>query len=242
MVIAVPSFEPFQLIDQLIDETNQLRFDSYSNQSYREIRTEANTKDSMLPLPKPNKEEKIGLYNVLQNRTATRDYNGAAIALEDLGTILSASKQEDEMNWFRNINEGIDITLSVMAWRVQGLDCPCFYDYCAANHSLYPTGTIPEQNNAENWFLQREFMYAPVIVIVNGTMSCSLEQYGSHGYRHLLVRGGAAAHNAWLAALTLGLSGTIFAGALPRPLKENTPIDGIRRSQLCAFSFGKPIT
>ncbi|KAA6443868.1 nitroreductase family protein [Bacillus atrophaeus] len=238
--MAVASFEPFQLIDQLIEETKDFHFDSGTLQQLQEIEHHKNDSRSvLLPDQRIEGEE---LFQVFKERTATRFYDRAPVDFSDVGTILSAAKEEDARHWQRQISKGIDITLSVIAWRIENLQCPYFYDYCPETHSLVPAGEIPEQAEAENWFLQKEFMFAPAIIIVHGTMNKAVQHYGGHGYRHLMVRGGAAAHNAWLSALTLGLTGTVFAGALPRPLRVCTHIDGRHRTQLCAFSFGKPIT
>lgn len=239
--MTMASFEPFQLIDKLIEETKTFHFDCEIDRAVEGQQQEnLNTRESCL-LPEKQFEGKE-LFHILKERTATRFYDQHAIDLSDLGTILATVKEEDNRNWARQIGQGIDITVSVITWRVQNLRCPFFYDYCAETHSLKPMGEIPEQEKADDWFLQKEFVYAPAIIIINGTMNQAVKQYGGHGYRHLMVRGGAAAQNAWLSALTLGLQGTIFAGALPRPLREYTPIDGRYRTQLCAFSFGKPLS
>jgi nitroreductase len=56
----------------------------------------------------------------------------------------------------------------------------------------------------------------------------------------LLARAGAAAHAAWLAALGMGLDGTVFAGLLPAAVRELAGTDGYTSAPLFAFSLGWP--
>jgi hypothetical protein len=86
---------------------------------------------------------------------------------------------------------------------------------------------------------QRELLSAPAILIMLGQLAASVAHRGTHGYRLLLLRAGAAAHSAWLAALSLGLSGCLFTGLIPSALRRHAGIDGYIHTPLLALAVGK---
>jgi hypothetical protein len=98
---------------------------------------------------------------------------------------------------------------------------------------------LPTGVGAEDLVLQKEFAAAPVLCTVTGNLAAAQARHGGYGHRQLLVRAGAAAHAAWLAALRLDLVGTVFAGLLPQVLRDRAGADGYRRAPLFAFAAGR---
>jgi Nitroreductase family len=90
--------------------------------------------------------------------------------------------------------------------------------------------------------IQEEFMGAAALVIVLANLAGAVSAGRTHGYRQLLVRAGAAAHRAWLASLSLGLVGSVFAGLLPKALKNLAGTDGYSCAPLFAYAVGTPFS
>ncbi|WP_181435061.1 nitroreductase family protein [Curtobacterium sp. MCBD17_019] len=88
--------------------------------------------------------------------------------------------------------------------------------------------------------LQPEFADAAAILLAVGDLEGMSRRFGAHGHRMLLSRGGAACEAAWLAAVSAGLTGSIFAGFLPSALRATAGIDGNRELQLLALAIGAP--
>jgi nitroreductase len=100
---------------------------------------------------------------------------------------------------------------------------------------------LPEVAQVEEMVLQPEFALAPMLFLTVGSLERALEWAGDHGHRVMLERSGAASEAAWLAAVDLGLGGSIFAGFLPSALRQLAGIDGFRQTQLLALAIGEPL-
>lgn len=88
--------------------------------------------------------------------------------------------------------------------------------------------------------LQLEFAEAPALVVVHGDLAATLERHGAGGHRLLLARGAALAHSTWLAALSLGAVGSVFAGVLGAAGRTHLGLDGSGRAQLIGLALGSP--
>ncbi len=86
----------------------------------------------------------------------------------------------------------------------------------------------------------RYFEDRPVAGADLAVLEAACARHGHHGRRLLLVRAGAAARAVWLTAIGGDLYGSVFAGALPGPLRELAGVDGARRLQLFACAVGHP--
>lgn len=227
----MPAYEQFQYIQEMIDENQYLTVKDYSLHSSLEEKK----------IPEPNVHEGKLLQAILDERTATRYYSTEPVVDDDLKTILATMKKLDIKNWTAANKLNISINFSIIVRNVTNLQCPAIYDYVPQSNDFQLIYEIPENEDKNSWFLQKEFTASPAVVIVHGKMENALHHFKEHGYRHLMTRGGAAVHNAWLSSLTLGYAGSIFAGTLPKPLKKFTSIDGEKQVQLCAFSLGKNV-
>ena len=190
-------------------------------------------------LPAPS-APRSALGDVLPGRTAVRDYDRTPLAAADLSAVFAAADRMDARGWPGERAAGVDLELYCAAWRVTGVDTG-LYRYRPGRSELCRVADLPDGREAEELVMQREFAEAPALLVITGNLAAAVARHGSHGHRLLLTRAGAAGHAAWLAALRLGLVGTVFAGLLPSALRERAGADGYHRAALFAFAAGHPI-
>src|SRR5262249_30889523 len=155
------------------------------------------------------------LQRSLDARTSARMFDRRAIGLAELATMLGVAIDGDRIDWPGEEQAGVDLQLTVVAWRVDGL-APAVWRYEPRTHALAFVGRAPAAEEAATLTLQLEFTSAPALVFITGGLAAACARYGSWGHRQLLLRAGAAGERLWLAALGTGLAGSVFAGFLPR--------------------------
>jgi SagB-type dehydrogenase family enzyme len=180
----------------------------------------------------------IDLATVLRSRTSVRNYSDETVPLEAVAAILMAAARVDSRNWHAQQTEGIRLSLLLVAWRLDGLAAGT-YIYADDSHELLLVGPALPQSEAQELVLQQEFARAAALLIILGDMAEAIEREGSHGYRQLLLRAGAAAHSADLAAMSVGLAGCFTAGLLVRAVEALAGIDGCHQSTLFALAVGR---
>jgi SagB-type dehydrogenase family enzyme len=177
------------------------------------------------------------LRRSLEARAAVRTYDATPIDVASLGTMLHAAGTGDRQDWPAEQDAGVDLRLVVVAWRVDGLE-PGVWRYDAETHALVRTGDAPAPEDAPTLTLQLEFTTAPALIFIAGGLAAACARYGSWGHRQLLLRGGAAGQRLWLAALGMGLAGSVFAGFLPRAADRFARLDGYLQASLLGFATG----
>lgn len=205
-----------------------------------QLRTQTRWNVVSIPLPPPS-PARIGMGESLQERVSHRTYGPEAVDLATVGTCLSAAYEGDYVNWRSECEAGVNLEFLVIANRVAGVPTG-LYRYLSVEHSLIPITAAFSLNQTEELTLQLEFSQAPVILAVTGNLAAALARHSTHGYRQLLVRAGAAAQHAYLAALGQELWGSLFAGILRNPLRRLAGIDNYREAPLFGLSFGLPFT
>ncbi|MEU5418770.1 nitroreductase family protein [Streptomyces sp. NPDC001407] len=178
----------------------------------------------------------VALETALRRRKSVRAYDGEPVPVELLASVVRQAADFDRSAW-PDHEAGAGLEFLVAARSVAGLP-QGLYLHSADRGDFTPLAELPDGEAAADLVLQLEYADAPAIVIVCGPLAASLDRHGEHGHRLLLTRAGAAAQTAWLAALSHGLSGSIFAGFLAAALKPLVPVDGYRNVQLLAFSLG----
>lgn len=194
---------------------------------------------SLTTLPAPA-SPRAALHDVLPERSAIREYPPTPLSQADLSALFAAADRMDARGWAADRAAGVDLELYCAAWRVTGVSTG-LYRYLPERSELCRVANLPDGRDAEELVMQREFADAPALLVITGNLAAALARHGSHGHRLLLTRAGAAGHAAWLAALRLGLGGTVFAGLLPNVLRERAGADGYHRAALFAFAAGHPI-
>lgn len=182
----------------------------------------------------------LDIDDVLRERASIRHYAPSAIASGELAAVLLAAASLDATLYPGETAAGLGLELLVAAWRVDGV-APALYLSVDGGGALEPVAALPTGERAQELVLQREFADAPALVVVLGDLAAAEERHGPHGHRLLLQRAGAAGHAGWLAAIAHGMHGTVFAGLLPDKLRALAGVDGSRRAQLLALSFGHPL-
>ena len=190
-----------------------------------------------LPQPTP---ATAGLEDALRRRTAIRSFSSAPLRGSELATMAAAAHAWDHEMWAQDVDAGVSLEIFAAAWRVEGL-ATGLYRYEPQDGSLRWAATLPMGEAAEDLVMQREFAWAPLLLVVTGNLAAAISHRGSHGHRLLLLRAGAAAYASWLAALGMGLAGSLFAGMLPGAMRELAGADGYTRASLFAFAVGRPL-
>jgi hypothetical protein len=238
--------ERAKLLPRLLAESRAGRVDTPLPAVPHRLRpTPADGSGAPVPLPPPPVAV-VGVEEALRRRTAVRHHSGEPVGLGQLREVLALSTALDDRCWPHERAAGLPLDLYVAAWRVDALPVGLYHFDAAPRPGaegghLRPVAALPRGEAAEALVLQREFAKVPVVVLVTGNLAGATARHGGHGHRLLLARAGATAHAAWLAALGLGLTGTVFAGLLPAPLRTLAGFDGYRRAALFACSFGHPL-
>lgn len=187
----------------------------------------------------PDAPAREDLETSLRRRTSVRMFARRPLERAELTTLLVAAWTQDRLSFDEEIAAGNGLSLMCASWRVRGLD-PWLYRAHPDGEGLTPVAALPSAPGADSLFLQREFAWAPLVVIVLGDLECAVRRHGGYGHRQLLLRAGAAMQAAALAGLGLGLDGCLFAGLLPSSTFTLAGIDGHVRAPLFGLSVGRP--
>lgn len=191
-------------------------------------------------IPLPGAAAGDAIEATLAARRSERDYAPTPLDVQQVSTVLAGAREADARAWGEEREAGVGVELLLVAWRVEGL-APALYVHRPEQDALAFVGPAPTGEPAADLLLQREYAAAPALLIVMGDLAAALHRHGSHGYRLMLLRAAGAAHAAWLAAVSLGLRGSVFAGLLPDAVHELTGSNGYDRTQLFGFAFGPPL-
>ena len=71
-----------------------------------------------------------------------------------------------------------------------------------------------------------------------GNLAAACASEGAFGHRRLLLQAGMAGHRIWLAALSIGLSGSLIAGLIPGVARRQLFLDGFREASLFGVAVG----
>lgn len=173
---------------------------------------------------------------VLRSRVSVRHFAADPVGQDDLEAVLAAGAEVDRACWPGEWAAGNGLALVAVAWRVDDL-APGAY---LLGDGLQRVGDVPTGPAARRTVLQPEYADSPALCLVFGNLAAALERHGDHGYRQLLVRGGAAAHTGWLTALGRGLVGGVFAGFLADAARSFTGRSDATARQLLALALGRP--
>jgi len=228
---------PSKLIEVLYDDS-RLREDELSSyivpgDSSTISRNEQGKPSLHLP---PPLREGISQREAFANRRSVRYFAPSPVSLEQLSTMLSLASDSDVKNLSRAECEDEDLTLIIFASQVDGV-AQGAYVYDRLSHSLSRLSEIQPGPEYTKLFVQPELAAAPLLVWVTGNLARACAAKGAFGHRRLLMRAGATAHALSMAALGLGLAGTIVAGLIPAS-GYTLGIDGFRRASLVGFVAG----
>jgi len=177
---------------------------------------------------------------ILRVRRSERFYDlSQGVEIDDLLNILTSNSAFYDSRW----GDGLlsQYILFNQAFRKEiGFSDRLIYKFEPNSNRFACMGEIPDHIERSELFLQKEFSDAPVVIFFVGELETALTWGGTSAYKHMLLRAGAVAHNSWLCSMSYGYVGTVFAGVLPKALRRLCGIDGYRKCQLFAYSYGKP--
>jgi SagB-type dehydrogenase family enzyme len=125
----------------------------------------------------------------------------------------------------------------VLACRINGLP-PGAYEFEPQFHELRLLRRGLTQEEMVGLFVQDDFADAPCIVWISGNLDQACRMYGAAGHRRLLLRAGAAGHRVLMAAMGLGLGGSMIAGLVPDAARQVIGLNGFDRASLFAIALG----
>jgi SagB-type dehydrogenase family enzyme len=174
---------------------------------------------------------------ILAGRASVRHYTSDPVTLDQLSTMLAIAHDGDKRDWPQEHVHGLPLTFNALVWRAEGV-APGVYRYTAKHHSLCWSTDVPSLRETTGLFLQDEFAVAPLAIWITGNLAGACARHGSFGHRQLLLRAGAAAHRLWMAALGMGLQGSLVSGLVPGAARCLLDFDGYHRTSLIAFIAG----
>lgn len=183
---------------------------------------------------------------LLSSRVSVRQFTPDRVALDQLSSMLFYAHQRDTKDWPQETQDNLPLSFLAIAWRVEGIE-PAVYLYDPQKHGLSFSSAAPSPPEAVELFVQDEFASVPLVIWIAGDLAGACARYGAFGHRQLLLRAGAAGHRLWMAALAMGLSGSLVSGLIPGAARRQLGLDGYNRASLFAFvtghgiaSFGEP--
>lgn len=198
-----------------------------------------NRRPLVVRLSKPERRG-LSVGEIFAKRTSVREYSQRFVRTGDIGTALHYAHSND-ISDIEELHDGpccyVPLTFFVLAKGAQETDHRV-YEYDAARHGLVSAGPSLSREQVRELFVQSEFVDAPVFIWITGNLAEACARDGARGHRQLLLRAGAAGHRLWMAALGLGLSGSLVAGLVPGAARRLLNIDGLRFASLFAFAAG----
>ena len=188
----------------------------------------------------PGMEAKT-VEDILERRSSVRFFSREdGIRQDHLKRLLSDAALFAQSVW-GNEEPLFRLRTCVFPERIAGgeMDPARAYEFLPGSGAFVEVGRMPPDDAKERLVLQREFADAAAIVIWTAGLADAVRRHGSYAYKELLIRSGAAAHFAWLRSLALGYEGTVFAGILPKALRQICGVDGYRSHQTFALALGK---
>ncbi len=152
--------------------------------------------------------------------------------------MLSFAQRADLDEW-PGEHHGNGLNFLVLAQRVRELDAGV-YEYEAAQTLLSVRGALAPDEISQ-LYVQDEFALAPLAIWITGSLAAACARHGAFGHRQLMLRAGAAGNRLWMAALGLGLTGTLVAGIVSRHARKILGLDGYLKSGLLAVAVGDAV-
>ncbi|MGI5352486.1 nitroreductase family protein [Streptomyces sp. CA-250714] len=181
---------------------------------------------------------RLDLLDTLEARRAHRVWSPEPLAAPLLADIIGEGVEADAEEW-PDEQPHTPLEITVVAFRVAGL-APAVHHVDGTGRSAHPVMELPPPERRHTLTLQAEFGAAPAIVSVAVDLRTAEARDGGHGYRTLLTRVGAAVHSMWLAGVSHGLTGSVFAGFIPAAVRAPLRSDGTGRQQVFALALGHP--
>ena len=200
-------------------------------------------------LPKPQNINNVLLEEVLIKRKSEREFNGEAISLQDLSSLLFYSagiiEKKDE-NWNKTRRPypsgGARFPLEIYPLILKGSSelKQGVYHYNVREHLLEKL--LEEENLRKELYpqfiWQDMVLKAPVVLAISAVFERSLKKYKERGYRYILFEAGHLGQNIYLVSVGLGLKCCALGGFDDDRFCELLDINSQSEAVLYAFGLG----
>jgi SagB-type dehydrogenase family enzyme len=189
-----------------------------------------------VPLPAPSGGGGF-VGDILRARTSIRRYTDKPMSLDQISTILSFAHAADVSEWPEEHLKGQALSFFLLAQCVAGLKAGVFI-YKPVDSSLRFLREPPCSQAAAQLYVQDEFASAPAAIWIVGNLAAACARHGAFGHRQLMLRAGAAGNRLWMAALGIGLAGSLVAGVVAGTARRELGLDGYLKAALLAVTIG----
>lgn len=166
-------------------------------------------------LPAPRTTGDVGVERALHERRSVREFSGEALSLAQLGQLVWAAQGVTRAGGYRTAPSAgalYPLELVVVAGHVEGLAAGV-HRYDPPTHTLTLVSAGDRRRELAAAALHQDWLRrAPVTLVVAAVVERTARKYGERAERYVAIEAGAAAENAALEAVALGL-GTTFVGA-----------------------------
>ncbi len=199
------------------------------------------------PLPRVDLRHSLPSYGqMFANRHSRRAYADTPLSRADLARFLALaappqpSAPQDSAPFagvrpYRATPSGL--ALVPLVQNVADV-APGAYLYSAQRQQLHPLQSDHPRAVFGPLCFQQEFVPAPLICLVVGSLHDYLARYGDRGYRYLLLAVGTQAQRCYFAASALGLNGSMFSSFFQQRINLWLGFDGYQAAALVAFAVG----
>lgn len=192
-------------------------------------------------LPEPELND-VSLKNSLLQRTSTRKYSKAPLALEQISSMLFFScglrdthTPDHSKRTYPSAGARYPLEMYLIS---QNSELPIgVYHYNIRSHSL-ETLIKCEKFDTNKYFNQGYIKNASIIFLVTAVFFRNTMKYGNRGYRHILSESGHVGQNIWLlaSALDIGVSGV--GGYADDKINELLDLDRTSESVIYVITAG----
>jgi SagB-type dehydrogenase family enzyme len=190
------------------------------------------------------------LATALWQRQSVRHFNGQALSLEHLATLLHASygitgyrEAQSQSHPRRTVPSGgglYPLEVYALVLHVEGLAAGA-YHYEAYSHALEQLRLGDLHQALWQALLYEELTVGPaVMLVISGLCRRPRFKYGERGYRLLMKELGHVAQNVCLTATALGLGACPVDGFVEDRLNDVLGLDGVDETALYLLVLGQP--
>jgi SagB-type dehydrogenase family enzyme len=191
----------------------------------------------LIDVPSPSRTV-VNMEEVLSRRSSTRSFAGSPLTASELGALLLAGTLADRSGSDKGSAVGLELEFYIVCANVDGISAGV-YRYLSRRRKLEFVAPLPPESEVAELFTQRECTTAAVTVLITGDIAQATQSLGAFGYRHLLVRAGAAGQMIAIAALAQGLSSVVLAGIAAEHAYRILKLQDVAQSTLFACAIGR---
>lgn len=175
----------------------------------------------------------LNYQQLVNQRQSLREYADRPVNLADLATFLEHAS--------RPLNSATK-PLSLLAPLVLKSDDLALggYVYNPAAHQLAVLRTADPLEPLQRYCFQREFLQAPLIVLLLTSLPSAINQAGDRGYRQALLDAGAYLQRLYVAAQRVGMIGCATGSVIQGQLARWLGFDDYQTQVLIGFAAGYP--